>query len=245
SASRQCRLKGGVTVTVCATAKGAGMIRPDMATMLCFVCTDLSADAKTLSGMLSVAVDRSFNRITVDGDTSTNDTVFLMANGACGAGLATDTDRKNFQQALDEVLMDLARLMVRDGEGATKLIEVRVTGARSEADARRVADTVAGSSLVKTAFFGQDANWGRILAAAGRSGADLSPDAVDIFFDDVQMVKSGMGCGPEAEKKASEVLKKDTIGLRIDLNTGGAGEATVFTCDLTIDYVKINADYRT
>jgi len=245
SALRNVRLESGVVVTVCATAKGAGMIRPDMATMLCFACTDLQADTDTLSGMLSVAVDRSFNRITVDGDTSTNDTVFLLAGGACGAGLQTDADRQAFQQALDEVLTELARMMVTDGEGATKLIEVRVKGARSDADARRVADTVANSSLVKTAFFGQDANWGRIMAAAGRAGVDLSPDAVDIFFDDVQMVKNGMGCGPEAERKASGVLKQPAICLGIDLNTGGTGAASVLTCDLSVEYVKINADYRT
>lgn len=238
------KMPGGEEFTICAVAKGAGMIRPDMATMLCFVCTDLKADAEFLSKALAVAVDKSFNAITVDGDTSTNDTVIIMANGAGKARISGDDEKKCFCRALDRTLMDLARLMVKDGEGATKLIDVRVRGACSAPDARLVADAVANSSLVKTAFFGEDANWGRIMAAIGRSGANIMPESTDIFFDEVQVVSNGLGCGLPAEEKAGLVLKRNEITLLIDLKTGGAGEARVLTCDLSTEYVKINSDYR-
>jgi glutamate N-acetyltransferase / amino-acid N-acetyltransferase len=233
----------GKTFTIVGVAKGAGMIRPDMATMLCFVCSDIQADHRLLGKILRIATDRSFNRITIDGDTSTNDTVLLMANGSSGLSIDTDEHTKVFQQALDTLLIDLAKLVVKDGEGATKLVEVVVRGARTKEDADRMASTIAHSNLVKTAFFGEDANWGRILGAAGRSGVPVIPDKIDLYFDDVMMVKNGVGCGLEAESKATQVLKKAEFTLTVDLNIGTAAHG-IFTCDFSVDYVKINADYR-
>ncbi|MFZ0243682.1 MAG: bifunctional glutamate N-acetyltransferase/amino-acid acetyltransferase ArgJ [Desulfobacterales bacterium] len=226
-----------------AVAKGAGMIRPDMATMLCFVFSDIALPAAAMQPMLQTAVDRSFNRITVDGDMSTNDTVLFLANGASGATAATSAARQAVQEILDDVLIELARLCVKDGEGATKLVEIRVSGAADDAQARVVADTVANSSLVKTAFFGQDANWGRILAAVGRADVSVDPERVDISFDTVMMVQNGLGRGKAVEVEATAVLKKPEFVITIDLKMA-AGRASVLTCDLSIDYVKINADYR-
>jgi glutamate N-acetyltransferase/amino-acid N-acetyltransferase len=224
-------------------AKGAGMIRPDMATMLCFVVSDVQVSPDRMQAMLQQAVDRSFNRITIDGDTSTNDTVLFLANGVSGAVVDTLESQSVLQNVLDAVLLDLARMCVKDGEGATKLVEITVRGAGSDRDGRLVADTVANSSLVKTALFGEDANWGRILAAAGRSGVPIEPNRVDIYFDDVAMVKGGAGCGKTVEAAATAVLKKPEFTITIDLHMGAA-EASVITCDLSVDYVKINADYR-
>ncbi|MFP4445998.1 MAG: bifunctional glutamate N-acetyltransferase/amino-acid acetyltransferase ArgJ, partial [Desulfosudaceae bacterium] len=237
-------LPDGGTFTIAAAAKGAGMIRPDMATMLCFVCSDIQAPPDVLSEGLGRAVNRTFNRITVDGDTSTNDTVILLANGVSGTVLETDADRDRFTDVLTGILDRLARLMVKDGEGATKLIDVRVRGARTRKEAMLAAETVAGSTLVKTAFFGEDANWGRIAAAVGRSGAEFDPDCLEIFFDDVRLVAAGRVCGPAAETAAAAVLKKNEITVLIDLHTAGPGEASMLTCDLSLDYVKINSDYR-
>jgi glutamate N-acetyltransferase/amino-acid N-acetyltransferase len=234
---------GGVPYTVAGVAKGSGMIRPDMATMLCFVVTDLKIPPGPLQEALAGGVDRSFNRITVDGDTSTNDTVLMMAGGRSGAAVRSPEDAAEFQTQLDEVLARLARMVVQDGEGATKLVEIAVVGAATEADARAVADTVAHSSLVKTALFGEDANWGRIIAAAGRAGVPLAPDAVDILFEDVMMCQNGMTCGDAAERAAAAVLKRPEYRITVDLHMGTAS-ASVFTCDFSIDYVKINADYR-
>ncbi len=241
--SRRGQLEGQ-NFTVTGTAKGAGMIRPDMATMLCFVMTDINASAGELQKMLQASVERSFNRITVDGDTSTNDTVLLMAGGASGITLSSADQKQIFQSVLDDVLMSLAKWLVKDGEGATKLIEIAVTGARSAMDARRIADTVAHSSLVKTAFFGEDANWGRILAAVGRAGVPVDPDKVDIRFGPVLMVENGIGCGKQAEARATEVLRQPEFEITIDLKLGD-GRASMWTCDFSVDYVKINADYRT
>ncbi len=226
-----------------AVAKGAGMIRPDMATMLCFVVSDIALPAAAMQAMLKSAVDRSFNRITVDGDMSTNDTVLFMANGASGVAPDTGAARQTVQGVLDDVLLELARLCVKDGEGATKLVEIRVRGAFDDAQARMVADTVANSSLVKTALFGQDANWGRILAAVGRAGVPVDPERVDISFDTVMMVQNGLGRGKSVEAEATAVLKKPEFVITIDLKMA-AGRAAVLTCDFSIDYVKINADYR-
>jgi glutamate N-acetyltransferase/amino-acid N-acetyltransferase len=233
----------GKTVTVAGVAKGAGMIRPDMATMLCFVCTDVEAQPAVLQTCLSRACEKSFNRITVDGDTSTNDTLLLLANGLSGASLTEADAQADFQDMLDDILTALAKMLVRDAEGATKLVEIVVKGAVSDADARRVADTVANSSLVKTALFGEDANWGRILAAAGRSGAELAPERIDVFFDAVCMCKDGQGCGKAVEAQATRVLKTAEFTITLDLKLG-SGQAAVWTCDFSIDYVKINADYR-
>ncbi len=235
---------GGVSFTVLGVAKGSGMIRPDMATMLCFVCTDLEVAPSMLQEMLRTATDRSFNRITVDGDTSTNDTVLLMASGASGASIHGADDQAAFQAVLDRVMESLARMVAKDGEGATKLVDIRVTGAATEADARAVADTIAHSSLVKTALFGEDANWGRIIAAAGRAGVPVDPDRIDIAFNEVWMARSGMGCGAEAEARATEVLKTPEFTITVNLNMGEE-TATVVTCDFSCDYVRINADYRT
>ncbi len=229
--------------TVTAVAKGAGMIHPDMATMLCFVCTDIDADPDYLSYALYMACERSFNRITVDGDTSTNDTALILANGFSGVSIENSIHKASFQGVLDDVLLYLARLMVKDGEGATKLVEINVSGALSDGDAHAVAGTIGNSNLVKTALFGGDANWGRILAAAGRSGVYLEPDRINISFNDVLMYHNGMGCGPEAEKIATIVMKKPEYAIHVDLQIGN-GKATMYTCDFSYDYVKINADYR-
>ena len=234
---------GGVSFTVTGVAKGSGMIRPDMATLLCFVMTDIAAEPELLKEMLLAATDLTLNRISVDGDTSTNDTALLIANGLSGTVVNSDADRKEFQGILDAVLMSLARQLIKDGEGATKLVEIAVKGARSDADAYQIADTVAHSNLFKTALFGEDANWGRILAAAGRAGVQIQPDAMDIYFADVLMVKSGMGCGKKAEARATQILKQPEYTITIDLKAG-KGTSTVITCDFSIDYVRINADYR-
>ena len=233
----------GKNFTVTGVVKGAGMIRPDMATMLCFVCTDVEVESEVLKTTLVKAVERSFNRITIDGDTSTNDTAIVMANGLSGAVIQSPAHIKIFQKVLDEILRDLAKQLIRDGEGVTKLVEILVQGAASDSDARQIADTVAHSPLVKTAFFGEDANWGRIIAAMGRSGAEVAPDKIDVYFDQVQMVKAGMGCGKIVEAEATKVLKKPEFAVTIDLNLS-AGTAAMLTCDFSVDYVRINADYR-
>jgi len=233
----------GKTFTVTGVAKGAGMIRPDMATMLCFVCTDVGAAPEILKETLVKAADLSFNRITIDGDTSTNDTVLVMANGMSGAVIRSLADKKIFQKVLNEIFLDLAKQLIRDGEGVTKLVEIMVRGAVSDSDARKVADTVAHSPLVKTSFFGEDANWGRIVAAVGRAGAKVDPDKIDIYFDDVQLVKAGMNCGKAVEAEATKVLCKPGFVVTIDLNMG-RGSGLVYTCDFSVDYVRINADYR-
>jgi glutamate N-acetyltransferase / amino-acid N-acetyltransferase len=233
----------GKTFTLTGVAKGAGMIRPNMATMLCFLCTDVGASPGILKAALAKSVDRSFNRITIDGDTSTNDMVLLMANGLSGVVLQDPVHRDSFQKILDSILLDLAKQLVRDGEGVTKLVEIIVRGAFSNADAEKVADTVSHSPLVKTAFFGEDANWGRIIGAAGRAGVEVDPDRIDLYFDDVQMVKSGMSCGKGVEAEATRVLKKPEFAVTIDLNLG-QGFGSMITCDFSVDYVRINADYR-
>ena len=241
--SRQMTARDG-SFTVTGVAKGAGMIRPDMATMLCFIMTDISASPEALQGILTAACDRSFNRISIDGDTSTNDTVLIMANGRSGIDISEEANLALFDEALSQVTGDLAKWLVRDGEGVTKLVEIFIKGAASDADAFRIVDTVAHSNLVKTALFGEDANWGRIIAAAGRAGVPMEPDRVDIYFDNVQMVANGMGCGPAAEAQATEVLKREEYAITIDLKMG-AGSAGMITCDFSVEYVKINADYRT
>ena len=240
--SRRGELNGKV-FTVTGVAKGSGMICPDMATMLCYVMTDIQASPVLLNQMLKTAVDRSLNRITVDGDTSTNDTVLLMANGRSGVEISNDAQRNIFQPVLDDALMALAKWLIKDGEGATKLVEIVVKGAGSDMDARRIADTVANSNLFKTALFGEDANWGRILAAVGRAGVELAPGKIDVRFGSVLMVQNGMGCGKTAELEATKVLKQSDFDITIDLKLG-KGQASVLTCDFSIDYVKINADYR-
>jgi len=233
----------GKSFIVTGVAKGAGMIRPDLATMLCFVFTDVNAASDVLKEALVPAIDRSFNRITIDGDTSTNDTVLMMANGLSGAVIENPGHKEIFQKVLDRIFLDLAKQLVRDGEGVTKLVEIIVQGAASDSDARKVVDTVAHSPLVKTAFFGEDANWGRIIGAVGRAGVDVDPDRIDLYFDDVQMVKDGMGCGKAVEVEATKVLKKSEFTVAVHLNMG-QGFGSMITCDFSVDYVRINADYR-
>lgn len=242
---RQCVVEGR-TVTICGMAKGAGMIMPNMATMLGFVLTDAAISPAVLKQMLIASVEKTFNSITVDGDTSTNDTVLCLASGKAGNPLIENlegADALAFAMTLGEVLKDLALMIVADGEGATKLVTIRVKGAVDDGEAKRAGMTVANSPLVKTAFFGSDANWGRIIGALGRSGAAFDPYRVDIFFDDILMVENGLGKDKETEKKATAVLKKDHFTVTVDLKNG-SGDWTVYTCDFTLDYVKINADYR-
>lgn len=236
---------GGVTVTVGGMAKGSGMIHPNMATMLGFITTDAAVSQGALQPALTYAADRTFNMITVDGDTSTNDMVLLMANGASGSRKieVDDKDFPLFRAAVLEVCKRLAVMIARDGEGATKLLEVQVIGAPSEEDARLAAKAVASSSLVKSAVFGKDANWGRILCAVGYSGANFNPQKVDIFIGEEQVAGDGGGLN-FSEEKALEILSAGHVVIRVDMKSGQYS-ATAWGCDLTYDYVKINADYRT
>jgi glutamate N-acetyltransferase/amino-acid N-acetyltransferase len=233
----------GVPYTVTGVAKGSGMIRPDMATMLCFVVSDIKIAHDLLTEALLAATDKSFNKITVDGDTSTNDTILVLANGLSGATVKNPVHQESFQTVLNEVLINLAKMVVKDGEGATKFVEIIVRGARTNEDAYQISDTISHSNLVKTALFGEDANWGRIIAAAGRAGVNIDPYKIDIFFDNVIIAKDGMWCGEKAEEEAVKILKKAEFTISVDLNMG-PGSASIFTCDFSIDYVKINADYR-
>lgn len=227
-------------------AKGAGMIHPDMATMLGFVLTDAAVAPALLDSALRRAVQNSFNSITVDGDTSTNDMVLLLANGANGAAAIQPgtAAAEQFCRHLERVLLDLAKMIVRDGEGATKLAEIRVTGAASDETARIAAKSVATSTLVKTAFFGEDANWGRIIAAVGYSGIEVDQNRIDISFNQVPVTRNGLSTGSELEVRATEVLKLDEFVVQIELHQG-AGAASYYTSDLGYEYIKINADYRT
>ena len=237
---------GGVPYSIAGIAKGAGMIMPNMATMLAFIVTDAAVEPAWLKKVFKEANNASFNIISVDGDTSTNDTALIMANGMAGNPQikAGTPDADSFVLHLRDVLLALAKQIVKDGEGATKLVEITIKGARSGADAKRAAMAVANSLLVKTAFFGQDANWGRILAAVGYSGAEVDPDKAELFFDDVQMVNNGIFAGGDAEARGTEVLRKKEFAVTVDLKLG-EGISTVYTSDLSYDYVKINADYRT
>ncbi len=236
---------GGAEYTILGVAKGAGMIHPNMATMLAFVVTDAEVPPDLLDRALKQAVDASFNRITVDRDTSTNDMVLLLANGAGNARIDSDGDDvETFAVLLQEVLLDLAKMIVRDGEGATKLVTIEVVGAASADDALRAAEAVATSNLVKTAFFGEDANWGRIIAAVGYSGAEIDPDRVDIRVGDVLLTENGLAGPEELDAAATEVMKRDEFTVTVDLKLG-SGRALYYTSDLTYDYVRINADYRT
>jgi glutamate N-acetyltransferase/amino-acid N-acetyltransferase len=239
-----CRIKGK-QVKLCGMVKGAGMIRPNLATMLSFLVTDANLKAPLLQRMLEGATEVSYNCITVDGETSTNDTVLLLANGKADHPSLNrmDRDGKKFQSMLSEVCQNLAKSLVKDGEGATKFIEILVRGTRNREDAKQAAYAVAHSPLVKTAFFGEDANWGRILCALGHSGSQINPNRIDVFFDKVPVVKNGMGAGPQLEEQASQILKKKSFKVTIDLHQGKS-QFSVFTTDLSIDYVKINASYR-
>jgi glutamate N-acetyltransferase/amino-acid N-acetyltransferase len=239
-----CRVKGK-RVKLCGMIKGAGMIRPDLATMLSFLVTDANLKASLLHRLLEKAAENSYHRITVDGETSTNDTVLLLANGKAGHPILNrmDRDGEAFELMLSEVCESLAKSVVKDGEGATKFIEILIQGARNEEDAKRAAYAIAQSPLVKTAFFGEDANWGRILCALGHSGARINPNRIDVFFNKIPIAKNGMGVGYQLEEKASQILKKKSFKVTVDLHQGES-EFSVFTTDLSIDYVKVNASYR-
>jgi glutamate N-acetyltransferase/amino-acid N-acetyltransferase len=237
-------LAGNVPYHILGIAKGAGMIMPHMATLLCFILSDIRIDAQDLKHALLSPVETTFNRITVDGDTSTNDTVLVMANGAAGNGPLSKADQRGFIDGLKTVMGELARMMVKDGEGATKLVNIEVKGAHSPSDALKAAKTVANSSLVKTAFYGQDPNWGRIMAALGRAGIVMEEQRVDIWIDDILIVEGGLGKGVEPEKRAAEKMRKQEFNLTIDLHQGDYQDR-IITCDLTHEYVTINADYRT
>lgn len=235
---------GSSVITIGGMAKGSGMIAPNMATMLGFVTTDAVIAQPLLTKALRHANSKSFNRITVDGDMSTNDMVLLLANGeAKNKSIKDHTEEYQlFVAALEYVLTKLAKMIARDGEGATKLVEILVTGAKSEDDAVQAAKAVANSNLVKTAIHGSDANWGRILAAVGYSGIDFNPDLVEISFDEVQILKKNYEIVLD-EEKAKAALSKDSVVVTIDLNQG-TQNARVWTCDLTKEYVHINASYR-
>jgi glutamate N-acetyltransferase/amino-acid N-acetyltransferase len=234
----------GRTYHLLGIAKGAGMIMPDMATMLCFILTDVNINKPDLKKALSISVESSFNRITVDGDTSTNDTVLILANGMAGNRSLSGNDYQNFVEGLQRVLNDLAIMIVKDGEGATKIVHIRVEGAATKEDALRAARTVANSNLVKTAFYGQDPNWGRIMGALGRSDIVMQEDKVNLFIDDILIVRNGLGIGENSEKKAAEIMKNHEFKLLIQLNQGNFQDR-IITSDLTHEYVSINADYRT
>ena len=233
----------GNSVTLTAVAKGSGMIRPDMATMLSFIVSDIGASKKELQDCLNIAVDQSFNRITVDGDTSTNDACTLSATNQSGVKL--DECKDEFQNALNEITKALAQMIVKDGEGATKFVEIKVGGLASTKDCLEVAYTVAHSPLVKTALFASDANWGRILAAVGRSKVSgISIENIDIYLNDLQIITSGEPSLDYTESRGSAEMQKSEIIIRIDLGDTDTSES-VWTTDLSYDYVKINAEYRT
>ena len=239
----QLRIDGKV-VTIGAMAKGSGMIHPNMATMLGFITTDVNIDNKALQAAFKANIDDSFNMVSVDGDTSTNDMVAILANGQAGNTLLTEEspDFPAFKEALREICIAMAQKIAGDGEGATKLVECTVTGAVTKEDARLAAKAIIASSLVKTAIYGNDANWGRIACAAGYSGAQFDPDKVNIFIGDVQVAQNGMGLEFD-EAKATEMLKQKKVNILVKFNIGNE-EATAWGCDLTYDYVSINADYR-
>ncbi|HSM58129.1 MAG TPA: bifunctional glutamate N-acetyltransferase/amino-acid acetyltransferase ArgJ [Candidatus Sulfomarinibacteraceae bacterium] len=238
---------GGKTVYVGGVAKGSGMIHPDMATMLAVITTDASVPAELVQPLLDDAVNQSFNRISVDGDTSTNDTVLLLCNGASGVLIDHDHGWEALGEAVNYVCRELAQMIVRDGEGATKFVAIEVYGARSEEDAHAVANTIATSPLVKTALAGSDANWGRILAAAGRAGVPFEQSETALWVAnpsgrELQLVSEGTPTAYE-EAEAATIFAEQDINIRLQLGNGD-GEATVWTCDLSHDYVTINADYR-
>ena len=231
------------TYHVAGIAKGSGMIHPNMATLLSVVMTDAAIDSQELRQMLVRAAGQSFNRISVDGDTSTNDTLLVLANGASGIVVESEPTRRQFQNALTEVCVDLAKMMARDGEGATKLITLEITGASSLHMAEVVGRTIAKSPLVKTAFYGEDANWGRIIAAAGYSGEDVDPDRMSLWFGNVLVFERGMPT-KYSEEEATRTIQTRDVSVRLELGLGDAS-ATIWTCDLSHDYVTINGRYRT
>ena len=236
---------GGSKVRIGGIAKGAGMICPNVATMLAFITTDAAVAPEMLQAALSNAAERSFNCLTVDGDSSTNDTVIVLANGAAGNPRIERRDRdwEEVADALEFVSVSLAKQIAKDGEGATKMIEITVRGAKSFQDARQIARTVANSPLVKTAMFGCDANWGRVLAAAGRAGVDFDPSAVSLFFGTTPVVRHGEPVD-FSQAEMHELLRGSEVNVLLEIGSG-PGSAAVWTCDFSYDYVRINAEYHT
>jgi glutamate N-acetyltransferase/amino-acid N-acetyltransferase len=242
--SEEVRLTGD-TITILGIAKGAGMIRPDLATMLAFIMTDARADATVLSAVLRAGVGPTFHRITIDGDTSTNDMLLMMANGEASTKVLQPQGKafRHFQEAATAVMDQLARAIIEDGEGMTKVVEICVRGAKDRTTAEQLAFRVAHSPLVKTALFGQDPNWGRIMAAMGAAGVAFDPEKVSIFFNDVPAVASGVAAGA-SEEQLRAALQRAKVRVTIDLHMG-ATQVIVLTNDLTYDYVRINASYST
>jgi glutamate N-acetyltransferase/amino-acid N-acetyltransferase len=241
-ATAQIRL-GENTATILGVAKGAGMIHPNMATMLAYVVTDVAASVKDLNQVLKHAADRSFNRISIDGDTSTNDTLSLLASGASQLSLGNKEVKQLFVAALNDVCGSLSEQIIDDGEGVKHVVQLQITGAKSEREAEQIAKTIAHSPLVKTAWAGADPNWGRILAAIGRSGIELDPKKIDIYFGDIQVCRRG-GAHPFSEADAHTYLLQRRFDIKIDLKRGNSA-IEFLTCDLTAEYVHINADYTT
>jgi|SRR5581483_8243106 len=233
-------------LTIAGMAKGAGMMNPNMATLLSYILSDACIEREALQQVLEDTLPDSFNAISVDGDTSTNDTLLLLANGVAG-NRAIGRNGKGFQifkQTVGEILRELARLVVKDGEGATRVVDIFVRGAKTTTDAERIARSVAYSPLVKTAFFGGDPNWGRIACAVGYAGAAVNPDKLDLVIGDVLIGKGGLSTGPENEKKAAGVMRQDEFSVTLDLHLG-RGTAHVVTSDLSIGYVRFNSAYST
>lgn len=230
----------GKAVKIAGIAKGSGMIAPDMATMLVYIFTDAAIDRPALQTLVSDSADRTFNCITVDSDTSTSDSLLVAATGASGADA---TGNEDFAEALHRVMLDLAHQVVRDGEGATKFVEIAVTGAASDSDAKVHAMAIANSPLIKTAIAGEDPNWGRVVMAIGKSGAAADRDRLSIRFGDVQVARDGWRDPEYSEEAAAAHMKGEDISIAVDLGLG-EGTATVWTCDLTHGYIEINADYR-
>ena len=237
---------GGKKVTVGGCSKGSGMIEPNMATMLGFITTDASISPAMLRRALLLAIGKSFNRLVVDGDESTNDSVFVLASGKAGNVeiVRGGEDFDLFRQALEEVCISLARQMAKDGEGATKFVTVTVRGAKSEADAARAARSVAKSPLAKTSWFGKDPNWGRVLAAVGYSGAEVSDMKAEVFYDDEWAFRRGEIADEAQLSKLAKILEKDEFEVVVDLHLGNCS-SSIYTCDFSLDYVHINADYTT
>lgn len=238
---------GGRTVTVAGMAKGAGMINPNMATMLCYLVTDASVERSVLQRILDTCLPDTFNAISVDGDTSTNDTLLILANGLAGNRTIQSNAGKDFsalKAAIGDILRDLARLVVRDGEGATRAVDIFVRGAKTSTDAHKVARAVAYSPLVKTAFYGGDPNWGRIACAVGYAGASVDQDKLDIAVGEVPIGRNGMSTGGENERKAAVVMRQPEFSITIDLHLGRAA-AHVVTSDLSVGYVRFNSAYST
>ncbi len=242
-ASRQIDSEG-TTVTLTGIAKGSGMIQPDMATMLAFIATDGHAEQDFLLSALQTAADKSFNRITIDGDTSTNDSCMLTATGFSGVDLLLPDVATKFQTALNSLMLELAQGIVRDAEGATKFVEVRVQGGRSVNDCLKIAYSITNSPLIKTALFAGDANWGRLIMAIGKAGVDIDINKVDVFIGDVQILCRGGKHPDYTEEAGTAVMSSEDIVIMVELNLGDCAES-VWTSDLSHDYVSINSEYRT